>query len=120
MIVAVGLDVVSLKRLKEVWQRHPERFLYRHFSPEEIKYCRSKLDPLPSLGARFAAKEAFQKCWHVTHGWQDVWVVMDGVKPKLEFTENIKNEMQKQGWRAHVSLTNEREYAAATVILEQV
>ena len=119
MIVAVGIDVTSLKRIKSVWQRHPERFLYKHFTPEEIKYCRAKADPLPSIGARFAAKEAFQKCWFESHGWQDVWIEMDGVKPKLHFADHIQQEMTKQGWSAHVSLTNEKEYAAAVVVLEQ-
>lgn len=119
MIVAVGIDVTSLKRLKKVWQRHPERFLYKHFTPEEITYCRTKADPLPSVGARFAAKEAFQKCWPESHGWQDVWIEMDGVKPKLHFATHIQEELDKQGWIAHVSLTNEKEYAAAVVVLEQ-
>ena len=48
MIVAVGIDIVELKRIKDIWQRHPERLLYRHFTPEEILYCRAKADPLPS------------------------------------------------------------------------
>lgn len=119
MIVAVGIDVTSLKRLKGVWQRHPERFLYKHFTPQEITYCRAKSDPLPSLGARFAAKEAFQKCWPTSHGWQDVWVEIEGVKPVLKFSEDIAQTMSKNAWSAHVSLTNEREYAAAVVVLER-
>ena len=119
MIVAVGIDVTSLKRLKGVWQRHPERFLYRHFTAQEITHCRAKSDPLPSLGARFAAKEAFQKCWPEPHGWQDVWVEIKGVKPVLKFAPNIQEVMDANCWTAFVSLTNEREYAAAVVVLEQ-
>lgn len=120
MIVAVGLDVVDLLRVKKIWQRHPERFLYRHFTPEEIKYCRAKADPLPSIAARFSAKEAFQKCWYETHGWQDVWVSMDGVKPYLSFCQEIGEEMKCRGWVAHLSLTHDRNHAAAVVVLEQV
>jgi holo-[acyl-carrier protein] synthase len=119
MIIAIGIDIVELIRLKEVWQRHPERFLYRHFASEEIKYCRAKADPLPSLASRFAAKEAFQKCWPENHGWQDVWVEMDGVKPKLHFSETIAKKLQEQHLVAHLSLSNEKLYAAAIVILEQ-
>ncbi len=120
MIISIGIDIVELSRLKAVWQRHPERFLYKHFTPEEIRYCRSKADPLPSLAARFSAKEAFQKCWPETHGWQDVWVEMDGVKPKLHFTKEIADEMKRQNLVAHLSLTNEKTHAAAVVILEQL
>ncbi len=119
MIVAVGLDIVELVRIKGIWQRHPERFLYRHFTPKEIRYCRAKADPLPSVAARFAAKEAFQKCWFENHGWQDVWVEMEGVKPRLRFAEGIGLEMERRNWVAHLSLTNERNYAAAVVVLEE-
>lgn len=119
MIVAVGIDVANLERLRAVWQRHPERFLYRHFTAEEIKYVRSKAKPLQSIGARFSAKEAFQKCWPETHGWQDVWVEMQGVKPVLRFSEKIQAEMDRNGWVAHLSLTHDTDTAAAVVVLEQ-
>lgn len=119
MIVAIGIDVANLERLKAVWQRHPERFLYRHFTPEEIKYCRAKADPLQSIAARFSAKEAFQKCWFEMHGWQDVWVEMEGVKPVLRFSPEIQLEMDKRGWVAHLSLTHDKDMAAAVVVLEQ-
>ncbi|HLR47008.1 MAG TPA: holo-ACP synthase [Deinococcales bacterium] len=119
MIVAVGIDIIELVRIKEVWRRHPSRFLYRHFTPEEITFVRGKSDPLPSVAARFAAKEAFQKCWHENHGWQDVWVVRDGPKPQLEFSDKIRGEMERRQLVAHLSLTHSRDHAAAVVILEQ-
>lgn len=118
MIVSVGIDVIELARIKTVWQRHPKRFLYRHFTSEEITFCRQKADPLPSIAARFAAKEAFQKCWHENHGWRDVWVVRDGPKPQLAFCEAISREMAQRGWTAHLSLTHSRDHAAAVVVLE--
>lgn len=118
MIVAVGLDIIELARIKRVWQRHPKRFLYRHFTAEEITFCRAKVDPLPSIAARFAAKEAFQKCWFESHGWQDVWVVRDGPKPRLAFSEAIAAELARRAWTAHLSLTHSRDHAAAVVVLE--
>ncbi|MDE0527281.1 MAG: holo-ACP synthase [Truepera sp.] len=119
MIVAVGLDIVELARIKKIWQRHPKRFLSRHFTPEEISSCCERADPLPSIAARFAAKEAFQKCWPETHGWQDVWVVRKGTKPKLAFTETIQRALDERGLAVHVSLTHSRDHAAAVVILEE-
>ena len=119
MIVAIGLDIVDLARIKAVWQRHPERFLERHFAPEEIAYCRDQADPVPSLGGRFAAKEAFQKCWHQTHGWRDVWVARDGAKPQLDFSARIRQELEERGWVAHVSLSHSKGYAVAVVIVEK-
>lgn len=119
MIVAVGLDMIELVRIKRVWQRHPERFLYRHFTPEEIMYVRSQSDPLPSLAARFAAKEAFQKCWFENHGWQDVWVVREGMKPKLRFCDSIQRVIDERNLAVHLSLTHSKDHAAAVVVLEQ-
>ena len=118
MIVAVGLDLVELARIEAVWSRHPERFLERHFTQDEIAFCRAQADPLPSVAARFAAKEAFQKCWFETHGWRDVWIERDGVKPRLGYAPTIAAELARRGWRAHVSLTHARDHAAAVVVLE--
>lgn len=119
MIVAVGLDIIELMRIKRVWQRHPQRFLYRHFTTEEITYVRTQADPLPSLAARFAAKEAFQKCWFENHGWQDVWVVRAGMKPLLRFTPRIQEVIDARDYRVHLSLTHSKDYAGAVVVLEQ-
>ncbi len=120
MIRAVGIDMIELVRIKTVWQRHPSRFLYRHFTAEEITFVRTQSDPLPSVAARFAAKEAFQKCWHEAHGWQDVWVEKSGVKPHLAFSDKIREQMETQRLIAHLSLTHSRDYAAAVVVLEQL
>jgi holo-[acyl-carrier protein] synthase len=60
MIRAVGLDLVELPRIRKVLNAHPERFLTRHFTDDEVRYCLARRDPVPSLAARFAAKEAFQ------------------------------------------------------------
>lgn len=118
MIVAVGLDIIELARIERVWQRHPERFLTRHFAPEEIAYCQGRSDPLPSLAARFAAKEAFQKCWPESFGWRDVWVVREGVRPSLRFSRVIEGRLEGEGWTTHLSLTHSKEHAAAVVVLE--
>jgi holo-[acyl-carrier protein] synthase len=119
VIVAVGIDMIELVRIKKVWHNHPHRFLYRHFTAEEITFCRSQVDPLPSIAARFAAKEAFQKCWHEAHGWQDVWVVRDHLKPRLEFADPIRAEIEAQGYAVHLSLTHSKDHAAAVVVLEK-
>jgi len=120
MIRAIGIDIADLIRIKKVWQKHPERFLYKHFTADEIKYCRGKVDPLESIAARFAAKEAFQKCWPETHGWQDVWVQMDGVKPKLHFSDEIRKVMKEQNLYAHLSLSHDKDHAVAMVVLEEI
>jgi holo-[acyl-carrier protein] synthase len=120
VITAVGIDILELERLEKIWNQYRDRFLERHFHQLELDYCLNKQSPLASLAVRFAAKEAFQKCWYETHGWRDVWVVMDGVKPRLDFSAQIAEEMQSRQLTAHLSLSHSRSTAVAVVVLERL
>ena len=50
MEYAVGIDVIEIARVRKVLERHPERFLSRVYSPEEVAFCRGRV---PELAARF-------------------------------------------------------------------
>jgi len=119
MIVAVGIDMVELGRVRAVLARHPERFVERHYHPDERAELRGRADPVPGLAARFAAKEAFQKCWPETFGWRDVWVVKQGRRPRLAFSPALTAALLEQQLETHLSLTHTREHAAAVVVLER-
>jgi holo-[acyl-carrier protein] synthase len=56
----IGLDIVEIDRIAKLARRNP-RFLTRVFSPQEVKYCRSKKKSWQHFAARFAAKEAVWK-----------------------------------------------------------
>ena len=58
MPLRVGTDLVEIARLEQVIARHGERFLRRIYTPQELEDCAGKL---PSLAARWAAKEAVAK-----------------------------------------------------------
>ncbi|GGO23811.1 4'-phosphopantetheinyl transferase superfamily protein [Deinococcus humi] len=126
MIVAVGHDLIEIARIRRMLEREGPR-AERLFTPEELAYCARLSDPAPSLAARFAAKEAFQKVWPRPHGWRDVWVVRhatpDGpfrfTRPFLAFVPEIEAEMKAQGWAAHLTLTHTKEHASAVVVLEE-
>lgn len=118
MIVAVGTDIIELDRVRGVLEREGQHFLERVYTAPERAYCARKADPLPSLAARFAAKEAFQKCWPAPHSWQDVWVEHDGPRPALRFAQRIAAQMRERGWRAHLSLSHTHANAVAVVVLE--
>jgi holo-[acyl-carrier protein] synthase len=126
MIVAVGHDLIEIARIRRMLEREGPR-AERLFAPEELAYCARLSDPAPSLAARFAAKEAFQKVWPRPHGWRDVWVVRratpDGpfpfTRPFLAFVPEIEAEMRAQRWAAHLTLTHTKEHASAVVVLEE-
>jgi holo-[acyl-carrier protein] synthase len=124
MIVAIGVDIIELDRIRGVWAREGDKFLHRIFTAPERAYCLEKADPLPHLAARFAAKEAFQKCWPQPFSWQDVWVERDGDdwgrRPQLRFVPHIQAVMLEHEWRAHLSLSHTHAHAVATAVLEDI
>ena len=61
MIVGTGVDLVSIRRIERVYRRHAMRFLRRVFSTTELALLMARPFPLPSIAARFAAKEAVLK-----------------------------------------------------------
>ena len=76
------------------------------------------------LAKRFAAKEAFTKALgtgiRAPANWHGVWVVnRPSGKPELEFSDPLQALLAKRGVaRSHLTLTDERGVAVATVILE--
>lgn len=108
MIVAVGIDIASIDRIKRALE-HP-RFATRFFTDEERELC---LTPAQFAG-RWAAKEAIAKAVSPrTFGWKDVSVGKDAqgkpiVRAPLEKDEAL-----------HVSISHERGTAVAVAILER-
>jgi holo-[acyl-carrier protein] synthase len=76
LIVALGIDLVEVARVRRVRERHPERFDERVFTAEERRYCMAQSDPSIHLAGRFAAKEAILKVlgtgWGNAVAWQEV------------------------------------------------
>jgi len=66
MIVGIGIDVVEIRRIRQLARRHAT-FLSRTFAPVELHHCQAKANPFPHLAARFAAKEAVFKA--LGTGW---------------------------------------------------
>ena len=124
MIYGVGTDLIELKRVERVLRRFGERFAKRILCEPELGRFRAHKQPVAYLAKRFAAKEAFTKALgtgiHAPANWHGVWVVnLKSGKPQLEFSGELQELLrQRDIRRSHLSLTDEREIAAATVILE--
>ena len=124
MIYGVGTDLIEIGRVERVLKRYGERFARRILCEPELRRFRAHRKPVAYLAKRFAAKEAFTKALgtgiHAPANWHGVWIVnLKSGKPVLEFSPELKLllEERKIGG-AHLSLTDERDMAAATVILE--
>ena len=124
MIIAIGVDLVEISRIEEVFTRRGERFRRRVFTEGEISYCERRASKLASYAARFAAKEAAMKAlgtgWSGGVGWKDIEVVSGpSGAPMIQLHRSALERMREIGaTRALVSLTHSGELAIAQVVLE--
>lgn len=121
-LIGVGIDLVDIERFRTSLSRTPS-MRTRLFTQVELDYVAPKLDPVPSLAARFAAREAVMKSLGVglgAFGFHDVWVerAESGV-PSLVITGPAKELAVAAGVaRWHLSLTHSASTAGAYVIAE--
>ena len=124
MIYGIGTDVVEIPRIEKAISRFGERFARRILCEPELKRYNGHRLPANYLAKRFAAKEAFTKALgtgiRAPANWHGVWVVNQrSGKPELQFSEPLKALLSSRCISGcHVSLTDERGLAVATVILE--
>lgn len=123
MILGVGIDLVDISRIEALVAKHPERFLARVFTPEEIEYCAKRHDAATCLAGRFAAKEAAFKALaagrHSGIGFKDIRVNMLRGIPELELIGSARSRAMDLGAaRILLSISHDKGCAVAVVILE--
>lgn len=124
MIYGVGTDVVEIERVRAVLRKYGERFARKILCESELQRFQDHRLPANYLAKRFAAKEAFTKALgtgiRAPANWHGVWVRnLPSGKPVLEFSAPLKKFLDAQGvTAAHVSLSDEKGVAFATVVLE--
>ncbi|HEX4928569.1 MAG TPA: holo-ACP synthase [Burkholderiales bacterium] len=124
MIYGVGTDVVEVERVRAVLEKYGERFARKILCEPELRRFANHRLKAHYLAKRFAAKEAFTKALgtgiRAPANWHGVWVRnLPSGKPVLEFSESLRNLLESRGvTAAHVSLSDEKGVAFATVVLE--
>ncbi|MCS6908485.1 MAG: holo-ACP synthase [Anaerolineales bacterium] len=118
MVVRTGVDALEIRRVEEALRRYGDRFLRRVFTPEEVRRYHLRL---PSLAARFAAKEAVSKalgCGIGPVGWLEIEVLHDSdQQPRLVLYGGALRRAQSLGLKEwSVSLTHTQELAIAVVV----
>jgi holo-[acyl-carrier protein] synthase len=125
MIFGIGTDIVSLGRIKALQERYGIRFARRLLNESELAEYDASHDPARFLAKRFAAKEALTKA--LGTGFRGpvqltrISVAHDELgKPLLAFDRGLAGYVAALGIaRAHLSISDEREFAVAFVILEK-
>jgi len=124
MIFGIGTDIVAISRMAEFWQRHGERGLEKMLAPDEREACKKSSDPGRFLAKRFAAKEALAKaCGTGVRApvlLPAIEVTHDALgKPAFSFGPALADHLAQRGLTAHLSISDEQDYAVAFVILEK-
>lgn len=126
MILGLGNDILDMRRLVSLYERHQQRFLDRVYTRLEQEYAFRQTDPIRRLALRFAAKEACAKALGL--GLRSGIKMIDmeirateNRKPYLKlhhFAEKIMYEKTPSGFlpQFDLALSDEPPYVMATVI----
>ncbi|MEH6950424.1 holo-ACP synthase [Nitrobacter sp. NHB1] len=131
MIIGVGSDLIDIRRVAKVIERHGDRFLNRIFTDaERAKAARRASNEkmvVATYAKRFAAKEACSKALGtgIRRGvwWRDMGVVnLPSGRPSMMLTGGALKRLQMltpQGLEARIdlSLTDDWPLAQAFVII---
>lgn len=124
MIHGIGTDIAAIERLAGLFARHGDTAVAKLLAPAEIADFDKATDKGRFLAKRFAAKEAFGKALG-TGIRAPVLLPAIGVghdalgKPVLELAPAVAALLAERRLVAHLSLSDEQDYAVAFVILEQ-
>ena len=129
MIYGIGTDICDVRRIRASLERHGERFVQKILSDAELVTWRSRSARWPERGlrylaTRFSAKEAFSKAiglgMRMPMSWRlcEVGKLPSG-QPVIVLHGGLKTWFEGQGLRAHVTVTDETDYAASFVVVEK-
>jgi holo-[acyl-carrier protein] synthase len=119
MNLSSGIDLIEIERVRAAIERHGDKFIARIFTEYEQKECKGRI---PSLAARFAAKEAVAKALGTGIGdvsWLDIEIRGDeNNAPRLYLYGMAAAKAKEKGltnWS--VSLTHTESQAMALVVV---
>ncbi len=125
LIILSGIDIVNNHRIKKLITRSPHT-INEIFSKREIEYCQKRKFPEQSFGARFAVKEALLKASDsdiLEYDLSKIEIInTDSRKPILiihidRLNEKIKKLLNKEIFKINISLSHERDFSIAQVII---
>ena len=134
MIIGIGNDLIDIRRVAKVIERHGERFLDRIFTEAERakaeRRAKNEKMVVATYAKRFAAKEACSKALGtgIRRGvwWRDMGVInLPSGRPTFELTGGAKRRLQAitppgHAARIDLTITDEGPTAHAFVIISAV
>ena len=129
MIYGIGTDLCDIRRIAATLERRGERFAEKVLGPRELAVWRARgalaeARGLCYLATRFSAKEAFSKAIGLGMRWPMSWRACEVLnapsgKPEIALSGALAAWCAERRLDAHVTVTDESDYAAAFVVVEQ-
>ena len=125
-ILGIGVDIIDNSRITKSIKNN--LFIKRIFSNSEILIAKNIKDKKNYYSKRFAAKEAFAKSvgtgFRNNLNFKDISIVNDKLgKPSFIINEKIKKIIKKQfkvsSFNFFLSISDEKKYSVAYVILQK-
>ena len=125
-ILGIGVDIVENLRISKLLKN--KLFIERIFSNSEILIANKTKDKEGYYAKRFAAKEAFAKSvgtgFRDDFNFKDISIVNNKIgKPSFVINEKIKKIVKKQfkttSFNFFLSISDEKKYSIAYVILQK-
>ena len=125
-ILGIGVDIVENSRIAKSLKK--KLFIKRIFSSTEILIAKKLKDKNNYYSKRFAAKEAFAKSigigFRKNLNFKDISIVNDKMgKPSFIISEKIKKIIKKEfkvsSFNFFLSISDEKKYSIAYVILQK-
>ena len=125
-ILGIGVDIVENIRIAKCLKN--KLFIKRIFSNSEILIAKKINDKIKFYSKRFAAKEAFAKSIGIGFrnnlNFKDISIVNDKLgKPSFIINEKIKkiikNQFKTSSFNFFLSISDEKKYSIAYVVLQK-
>ena len=123
-IFGIGTDIINIKRIKKALNKNNQTFKKRIFTNLEIKMCEKRINKTECFAKRFAAKEALFKAVGLPKKLQfsDVQITnTQSGTPKFiikgSSLKNLKKLFKNRKFKIHLSLSDDKPWAIATVII---
>jgi holo-[acyl-carrier protein] synthase len=124
MIYGIGTDIVEVTRIEASINQFGDEFAQRILADSELKSYYESAIKARFLAKRFAAKEAFSKALgtglRAPATFQNIAVAHDALgKPILMLADELAFFLtEKNITKTHISISDEKNLAAAFVVLE--
>jgi holo-[acyl-carrier-protein] synthase len=130
MIYGIGTDLCDVRRIRASLEKHGDRFAQKVLSDAEFATYKARGARWPERGVRyvatrFSAKEAFSKAIGMGMRMPMTWRACEIGKlpsgqPVIILHGDLKNRFESQHLKAHISVTDEADYAGSYCVVERI